>query len=36
MIEPHELELDLPKVERLVYRLLALNGAQGDGQGAVT
>ena len=31
MMEEHELELDFPKVERLVNRLLALNGHQGNG-----
>ena len=31
MMEEHELELDFPKVERLVNRLLALNGQQGNG-----
>ena len=35
MMEEHELELDFPKVERLVNRLLALNGQQGNGQGTV-
>ena len=28
MMEEHELELDFPKVERLVNRLLALNGTK--------
>ena len=31
MMEEHELELDFPKIERLVNRLLALNGQQGNG-----
>ena len=35
MMEEHELEFDFPKVERLVNRLLALNGQQGNGQGTV-
>ena len=33
MMEEHELEFDFPKVERLVNRLLALNGQQGNGLG---